>query len=139
MMNSLSLAVHLNREPDVVAALETWERNERQMTDHTQRILSPAWIADDLAATAARRHARSRRRIEMADQATHPHRVTSSHRDLNLLSERDCNAVHRGVAVDQIDALPCDPGAALGLHQAMQRRATEDALAVSAEFNHDEF
>jgi 2-polyprenyl-6-methoxyphenol hydroxylase-like FAD-dependent oxidoreductase len=38
MMNSLSLAVHLNREPDVVAALETWERNERQMTDHTQRI-----------------------------------------------------------------------------------------------------
>jgi 2-polyprenyl-6-methoxyphenol hydroxylase-like FAD-dependent oxidoreductase len=38
MMNALSLSVHLDREPDVVAALETWERNERPITDHTQRI-----------------------------------------------------------------------------------------------------
>jgi 2-polyprenyl-6-methoxyphenol hydroxylase-like FAD-dependent oxidoreductase len=38
MMNALSLAVHLDREPDVLAALDTWERNERPITDHTQRI-----------------------------------------------------------------------------------------------------
>jgi len=38
MMNALSLAVYLAREDDVAAALETWERNERPMTEHTQRI-----------------------------------------------------------------------------------------------------
>ena len=38
MMNALSLAVYLQREDDVAAALETWERNERPMTEHTQRI-----------------------------------------------------------------------------------------------------
>jgi 2-polyprenyl-6-methoxyphenol hydroxylase-like FAD-dependent oxidoreductase len=38
MMNALSLAVHLDREPDVSAALATWERQERPLTDHTQRI-----------------------------------------------------------------------------------------------------
>jgi 2-polyprenyl-6-methoxyphenol hydroxylase-like FAD-dependent oxidoreductase len=38
MMNALSLAVYLERESDVTAALETWERNERPMTEHTQRI-----------------------------------------------------------------------------------------------------
>jgi 2-polyprenyl-6-methoxyphenol hydroxylase-like FAD-dependent oxidoreductase len=38
MMNALSLAVHLDSEPDVSAALATWERQERPLTDHTQRI-----------------------------------------------------------------------------------------------------
>jgi 2-polyprenyl-6-methoxyphenol hydroxylase-like FAD-dependent oxidoreductase len=38
MMNALSLAVHLDRTPDVPAALREWERTERPLTDHTQRI-----------------------------------------------------------------------------------------------------
>jgi hypothetical protein len=37
-MNALSLAVHLDREPALPAALDTWERNERPITEHTQRI-----------------------------------------------------------------------------------------------------
>jgi 2-polyprenyl-6-methoxyphenol hydroxylase-like FAD-dependent oxidoreductase len=38
MMNALSLAVYLGRENDVSTALETWERRERPLTEHTQRI-----------------------------------------------------------------------------------------------------
>jgi 2-polyprenyl-6-methoxyphenol hydroxylase-like FAD-dependent oxidoreductase len=38
MMNALSLAVWLDRERDVPAALAEWERNERPITEHTQRI-----------------------------------------------------------------------------------------------------
>jgi len=38
MMNALSLAVYLDREPDVPAALTAWERAEREITEHTQRI-----------------------------------------------------------------------------------------------------
>jgi 2-polyprenyl-6-methoxyphenol hydroxylase-like FAD-dependent oxidoreductase len=38
MMNALSLAVYLERENDVAAALRTWEREERPLTEHTQRI-----------------------------------------------------------------------------------------------------
>src|SRR5262249_1558012 len=38
MMNALSLAVHLERNADVAAALATWERNERPITQHPQRI-----------------------------------------------------------------------------------------------------
>jgi 2-polyprenyl-6-methoxyphenol hydroxylase-like FAD-dependent oxidoreductase len=38
MMNALSLAVYLDREREVATALETWERQERPMTEHTQRI-----------------------------------------------------------------------------------------------------
>jgi 2-polyprenyl-6-methoxyphenol hydroxylase-like FAD-dependent oxidoreductase len=38
MMNALSLAVYLEQEPDVAAALATWERKERPLTEHTQRI-----------------------------------------------------------------------------------------------------
>ncbi|MGA7490428.1 MAG: NAD(P)/FAD-dependent oxidoreductase [Xanthobacteraceae bacterium] len=38
MMNALSLAVYLDREDDVPAALATWERNERPVTEHAQRI-----------------------------------------------------------------------------------------------------
>jgi 2-polyprenyl-6-methoxyphenol hydroxylase-like FAD-dependent oxidoreductase len=38
MMNALSLAVYLERGGDVVAALEMWERQERPITEHTQRI-----------------------------------------------------------------------------------------------------
>jgi len=37
MMNALSLAVYLDRG-DVPAQLEAWERAERPLTDHTQRI-----------------------------------------------------------------------------------------------------
>jgi 2-polyprenyl-6-methoxyphenol hydroxylase-like FAD-dependent oxidoreductase len=38
MMNALSLAVYLDRAADVPAALVAWERQERPITDHTQRI-----------------------------------------------------------------------------------------------------
>ncbi|HXW42436.1 MAG TPA: NAD(P)/FAD-dependent oxidoreductase [Xanthobacteraceae bacterium] len=38
MMNALSLAVHLQRHENVAAALAAWERNERPLTEHTQRI-----------------------------------------------------------------------------------------------------
>jgi 2-polyprenyl-6-methoxyphenol hydroxylase-like FAD-dependent oxidoreductase len=38
MMNALSLAVYLESEEDVPAALATWERKERPITEHTQRI-----------------------------------------------------------------------------------------------------
>jgi 2-polyprenyl-6-methoxyphenol hydroxylase-like FAD-dependent oxidoreductase len=38
MMNALSLAVYLERDAEIAAALRTWERNERPMTEHTQRI-----------------------------------------------------------------------------------------------------
>jgi 2-polyprenyl-6-methoxyphenol hydroxylase-like FAD-dependent oxidoreductase len=40
MMNALSLAVYLDREGEgeVATALQTWEREERPMTEHTQRI-----------------------------------------------------------------------------------------------------
>jgi 2-polyprenyl-6-methoxyphenol hydroxylase-like FAD-dependent oxidoreductase len=38
MMNALSLAVYLDRHSDVSAALESWEREERPLTEHTQRI-----------------------------------------------------------------------------------------------------
>jgi 2-polyprenyl-6-methoxyphenol hydroxylase-like FAD-dependent oxidoreductase len=38
MMNALSLAVYLEREREVTQALETWERNERPVTEHAQRI-----------------------------------------------------------------------------------------------------
>src|SRR5216683_4733575 len=38
MMNALSLAVHLDCESDVPAALAAWEREERPITDHTQKI-----------------------------------------------------------------------------------------------------
>jgi 2-polyprenyl-6-methoxyphenol hydroxylase-like FAD-dependent oxidoreductase len=38
MMNALSLAVFLDRGTDVSAQLEAWERAERPLTDHSQRI-----------------------------------------------------------------------------------------------------
>jgi 2-polyprenyl-6-methoxyphenol hydroxylase-like FAD-dependent oxidoreductase len=38
MMNALALAVHLDRAPDVPSALAAWERQERPVTDHTQRM-----------------------------------------------------------------------------------------------------
>jgi 2-polyprenyl-6-methoxyphenol hydroxylase-like FAD-dependent oxidoreductase len=38
MMNALSLAVHLEREREVSHALEIWERHERPVTEHAQRI-----------------------------------------------------------------------------------------------------
>jgi 2-polyprenyl-6-methoxyphenol hydroxylase-like FAD-dependent oxidoreductase len=38
MMNALALAIHLDRTSDVTSALETWERDERSLTEHTQRI-----------------------------------------------------------------------------------------------------
>jgi 2-polyprenyl-6-methoxyphenol hydroxylase-like FAD-dependent oxidoreductase len=38
MMNGLSLAVFLERYDDVQVALEAWERHERPLTDHTQRM-----------------------------------------------------------------------------------------------------
>jgi 2-polyprenyl-6-methoxyphenol hydroxylase-like FAD-dependent oxidoreductase len=41
MMNALSLAVHLDSESDVSPALAAWERTERPLTEHTQRI---SWL-----------------------------------------------------------------------------------------------
>lgn len=38
MMNALSLAVYLQRKDDVPAALTAWERAERPLTEHTQRV-----------------------------------------------------------------------------------------------------
>jgi len=38
MMNALSLAVFLDRYPQTEKALEAWERAERPLTDHSQRI-----------------------------------------------------------------------------------------------------
>jgi 2-polyprenyl-6-methoxyphenol hydroxylase-like FAD-dependent oxidoreductase len=38
MMNALALAVHLDGAKDVPAALAKWERTERPITDHTQRV-----------------------------------------------------------------------------------------------------
>jgi 2-polyprenyl-6-methoxyphenol hydroxylase-like FAD-dependent oxidoreductase len=38
MMNALSLAVYLQREGDVPAALAKWEQQERPLTEHTQRV-----------------------------------------------------------------------------------------------------
>jgi len=38
MMNALSLAVFLDRAADVPAQLQAWERAERPLTDHSQRI-----------------------------------------------------------------------------------------------------
>jgi len=38
MMNALSLAVYLERDVDVPAALAAWESNERPITEHAQRM-----------------------------------------------------------------------------------------------------
>jgi 2-polyprenyl-6-methoxyphenol hydroxylase-like FAD-dependent oxidoreductase len=38
MMNALALAAHLDRAPDVPTGLAAWERQERPITDHTQRM-----------------------------------------------------------------------------------------------------
>lgn len=38
MMNALSLGVFLDRHEDVPTALTNWERQERPITDHTQRV-----------------------------------------------------------------------------------------------------
>jgi len=38
MMNGLSLAVYLDRFQDIAEGLAAWERAERPLTDHTQRI-----------------------------------------------------------------------------------------------------
>jgi hypothetical protein len=38
MMNALSLGVFLERSFDVPSALDAWERAERPLTNHTQRI-----------------------------------------------------------------------------------------------------
>ena len=38
MMNALSLAEHVHKAPDIPAALAAWERRERPLTEHTQRI-----------------------------------------------------------------------------------------------------
>jgi 2-polyprenyl-6-methoxyphenol hydroxylase-like FAD-dependent oxidoreductase len=38
MMNALAMAVYLDKEMDVPAALGAWERAERPLTEHTQRI-----------------------------------------------------------------------------------------------------
>ncbi len=38
MMNALALGVFLDRHDDIGEALAAWERQERPITDHTQRV-----------------------------------------------------------------------------------------------------
>ncbi len=38
MMNALALAVHLEEATEVTSALDAWERRERPLTEHTQRV-----------------------------------------------------------------------------------------------------
>ena len=38
MMNALSMAVYLDHFDDVTSALVEWERKERLLTEHTQRM-----------------------------------------------------------------------------------------------------
>jgi len=40
MMNALGLAVVLKRHADIAGGLAEWEREERPLTDHTQRLSS---------------------------------------------------------------------------------------------------
>ncbi len=75
MMNGLSLAVYLDRHDDVAAALDDWERSERPLTEHTQRLSTfygwpttwPPWLrawAYDLAHKSAWLN---RQRLRMAN------------------------------------------------------------------------
>ena len=43
MMNGLSLAVYLDRHDDIATALADWERRERNVTEHAQKI--SLWIS----------------------------------------------------------------------------------------------
>ena len=138
MMNALSLAVYLERENDVAAALQTWERKERPMTEHTQRIsyflgLPTTW-PPALRAFALGMVGRSK----WLTRATHAHRAAPADGDVDA-SKRNRDAIQRRVAIDEVDALPGDHDAAVGLHQAMQRGAAEQALLLAAIFDHHEF
>ena len=67
MMNALSLAVYLDREDDVAAALA--DLGAQRAADHRAHPahLAFARLADHLAAGAARHDARHGRPLEMAD------------------------------------------------------------------------
>lgn len=62
MMNALALAVTLEHNPAIEAGLEEWERKERPLTDHTQRMSSlyseltvwPGWLRSRAFALLAR-------------------------------------------------------------------------------------
>ena len=87
MMNALSLAVYLDREADVSAALATWERNERPVTEHAQRIsyllgLPTTW--PPALRAIGPRHGRT---LEMAGPAAHQDGAASADGD-NPLGER---------------------------------------------------
>ena len=71
MMNALALAVHLDREKDVPKALAEWERAERPITDHTQRVsVALGWPATWPPKLRALRFV-ARRQIEMGGEAAH--------------------------------------------------------------------
>ena len=128
MMNALSLAVHLDRAPDVPAALAAWERQERPITDHTQRIsvllgLPTIWpppLRAFALALAGRSKWLTRQRTRTA-----LHRPTGPTVTRGQIGgffffffppPRDGDGVHRGVAIDEVDPLPGDPQAVLGSH-----------------------
>jgi 2-polyprenyl-6-methoxyphenol hydroxylase-like FAD-dependent oxidoreductase len=62
MMNALALAVYLDRHREVASALEAWERDERPVTEHAQRISYllglpttwPSWLRAAALAVAGR-------------------------------------------------------------------------------------
>ncbi len=53
MMNALSLGVFLDRYDDILEALANWERQERSITDHTQRCFAVSRPADDVVTPSA--------------------------------------------------------------------------------------
>ncbi len=82
MMNALSLAVYLERDPDVASALAAWERNGAAAhRAHATHLVLPR-AADDVAARAARNRTRRCRPLEMAGSATYAHRAPSADRDV---------------------------------------------------------
>ena len=99
-MNALSLAVYLDARDDVAAALETWERNERPMTEHTQRIsyflgLPTTWPPALRAFTL--RHGGP---LEMAHRATHAHGAAPADGDVNDCTDFHPNRIARKIKTE---------------------------------------
>ena len=71
MMNALSLAVYLDRERDVPAALDTWERQRARHHRAHPAHLADARLADHLAAVHPRQDAGAGGQVEMAGAPAH--------------------------------------------------------------------
>ena len=83
MMNALSLAYYLDREPDTATALD--DLGAERARDHRAHPahLAHARLADHLAAAAARQDAGVGRPLEMAGAPAHPHRAAPADRDVD--------------------------------------------------------